>query len=402
MMFSLQLMAFSIDIGLPLFIRRSDFNNETINSDFQLNSSTVFYGLNQFSRLNDCLLKYAESKGNRIKIKWHSKGKVLLIILCQEEYLLREKHLDRFLVLIINAIQMTCGPDVFFIEDFDKQKRDLKFAHHLLDCLVNLFVSTNVDRINVIAHSVNYEPIDRSKSINSFLSFLNRLESIQYWALFVQEKLTFASKEWWSTLVSDHHTYSCLICYLINSFTDTVLEKGMEKITIFLPYENNVIPQNLTIIPLAKHLRVCLISSKNSNLNYLTSEIPAINDSTEPSSILNSSSLLNGDNDKAISAFIIFNTKHRIHSIYNPTIVQNYLDEIIVFCNCDFNSENEQDSIIANDHLIMCKISNKHFILCTLFTSINQQQLSLQKLKKLTKNLAFNLLNLNKNKSIWP
>lgn len=399
-MCSLELMAFSIDIGLPLFIRRSNSNNETINSDFQLNSSTVFYGLNQFSRLNDCLLKYAESKANRIKIKWHSKGKILLIILCQEEYLLREKHLDHFLVLVINAIQMTCGPDVFFMEDFDKQKRDLKFAHHLLDYLVNLFVCINVDRINIVAHSVHYQPIDRSKSINSFLSSLNRLESIQYWALFVEDKLTFASKEWWSTLVSDHQIHTCLICYLTNSITGEVLDKGMKTINIFLPSENNAIPQNLTIIQLTKHLRVCLISSKNSDLDHMAIEIPAINDSTEPTNVLNSSTLL--IDDEAISAFIIFNIKLRIHCVYNQSLVQNYLDEIIVFCNCDINSDNQQDSTISNDHLIMCKLNTTDFILCTLFTTTNEQSFSLQKLNKLTKNLATNFLNLNKNKSIWP
>lgn len=432
----LQINAFANDTGLPLFIRTKNFNeidtvaatsttsdNDTAFiqnlNDLQLNLSTVFYGLNQFSQLNDCLLNYANTDG-RTKIKWKCQGNVLFIIF-SNVYFIENNHLDLFIDLIIYAIQITCGPKVLLIDNFDKQKCDLKQSYLLIDYLLSISTSMQIERINSISCTINYAPIKCSKMIEFISNFINRLESIKYWALLVNGKLTATNKDWYQLT----EKMDAFLIYCLALLSTEIELTSTKTIDIYLPQIDTDNFSKLILSSITDYAILCLIGTKNFSpeeeiklVEQLKMDKANDDDGKMELSIqcqLSMETSIDTNQLKKFSAFIIFNWKNKIYLIYKEKIILKYLEEMITFCDIngddDANHEHDDDvtesksiikqeisSYYLSDNLQMYKISNRKFLLCTLF-ELDQISINTKMITLLT-NTLFNIF-VNKNKSFW-
>ncbi|KAI7697815.1 hypothetical protein SSS_00821 [Sarcoptes scabiei] len=134
----IEVIAFSKDTGIPLFIHRIRSNEsmdrtESINSSLetQLNYSSVLYGIRQFGSLMDCQLEMARDASNQLKFRWFQTGKILLILYSNQKQFQNQSlpfhnnnddHLQRLLKIICDLIRMICGENIFNLENFDLQK----------------------------------------------------------------------------------------------------------------------------------------------------------------------------------------------------------------------------------------------------------------------------------------
>lgn len=416
----LQINAFANDTGLPLFIRTKYFNeiNATTNNDndttfiqnlndLHLNLSTVFYGLNQFSQLNDCLLNYAQTDG-KTKVKWKCQGNVLFIIF-SNIYFIEYNNLDLFIDLIICAIQITCGSKILFIDNFDKQKCDLKQSYVLIDYLLSMSISMEMNRINSITCSINYTPIKCSKMIDYILTFINRFDSIKYWALLINGKLTASNKDW-CQLAKKMDAFLIYCLAMLSTETEFTESKTID---IYLPEIDTNNCSKLILNPITDCAILCIISTKNFSheeemkelVEHLKMDKIADCQIESLQCELSMETLIEINQLKQFSAFIIFNWKNKIYFAYKEKIILKYLEEMITFCDINSNDNIEQKSIskhatssyFISDNLQMYKIFNQTFLLCTLFEldHISNTQL----ITVLTKSL-FNSF-VNKNKSFW-
>lgn len=413
---SLDLIALTSMSGLPLLTKRVIVDatieqNGSIEElkEISLNTIATLYGLNLFSRLNECDIQLAKSSTGQIRLKWKSfRDNITLIVVANSVEHLTDSDLETMVELIFHSILMVCSLTGVTESDPEKLKRNLKLAQPLISYLLDLFISQD-DRLAVITQTIPYALTTRSSSITSIVNSISRLESpSNFAALFVNQKLFCASKSWWQKLIPTKDAF--LISCLINSFPKTDQITGM---TIYLPYSNPTVPLRLVVSEL-QNATLALICDKYPTLEYLENEfIIPLNEDEKLNKVANelqhtgiTPMVLQGVFGKRLfvlsqlNSFVYINYENGIHFVFNEQSLRQYFTDVAVFAEfglTEHHGNDDHEEFFFDDDICLYKVARKDILVCVLFE--NNCSPSIKQMNSVTTTLIDILC---KAKHFWP
>ncbi|UXI19163.1 agrin-like [Sarcoptes scabiei] len=402
----IEVIAFSKDTGIPLFIHRIRSNEsmdrtESINSSLetQLNYSSVLYGIRQFGSLMDFQLEMARDASNQLKFRWFQTGKILLILYSNQKQFQNQSlpfhnnnddHLQRLLKIICDLIRMICGENIFNLENFDLQKRNLKSALPYLNYLTRSFQSlNNLKRIDSLIQFTKFHPSSigqRSKLTDSIAQLLNRFNDIiQTWALFWNDQIYRTDRYWWK-MMSVKNKASTSIVFLITSIleTDSDCLEPMRKLSIWLPNSQN--QSNLLIYRIMPEIKLAVIIPEKIELENFGNELLANLGRIKlcPAEFFDEEikkmDLFFEEIKQTITlprnfAFFLFDLNNRIYLHYNQKMIEENQDRLIELMSVEelFNENPNHQQKIKNsqwclgDRFWIFTLSNSHHSILVLY-----------------------------------
>lgn len=432
---SIDLLCVAATSGLPLFTRRADLRfikndnglskkipdrdmdgEDGPNELISINTITTLYGINLFSRMNECELQTTGNGRTRIHWKVFNENLIIIVIITDIDSIIDDREVNCLLNMTYNSLVMMCGSAHMTDTNLERLKRRIKISFPLIDYILNCFTSNGIDRLEMVSKCSNYAIACRTSYISSLPNSITQMASNNYCAIFVHGKLLSASKDWWSQLSIKCNDSLLIACLLKSTYMNDLIQS--KEIAIYLPDTSPTKMSRLVFSPITKGVILCMVCNEHGpSLEYIDDQILVpLNDLKlqedkfskyifelrETKHISNDTfvNILGKHNVpliKTLLGFIIFNRYQQIYFVFNEQLIEDYSNEICTFCR--LNRSNV--STITNAHLSLEQVNmyravgNRSIIYCLLFEPS-------QSLKQLHVNTMTLVEAFTKAKHFWP